>query len=446
MEENFPVTSKDDLIKDLMQGCRPVAAFRIGVEHEKFIFDQITLKRASYEEGIRKILYGLQDFGWRPIFEDDVLIALQKGSASVSLEPAGQLELSGSPLRSLHETAKELHDHLKEVKRIIEPLGFIATGLGCDPVSKRDELPWMPKDRYRIMRAYMPEKGKHGLDMMTSTCTVQVNLDFSSEQDMVRKFRLGLALQPVATALFANSSLSQGQPNGFECFRRFIWAHTDPDRCGLLNFVFEESMGFERYIDYMLDVPMYFVYRKGKYIDAAGQSFKDFLRGSLPAYPGHLATLQDWHDHLTVAFPEVRLKRYLEMRGADAGSEAHVNALPAFWTGLLYDEQSLNAACDLVSEWTVEDLQMLYQKVAKEGLATSLRGQSFQEIARVCLSLAREGLDRRALKNQSGQDESIYLAYVEDIIRSGKTAAQKLLEDYHASGGDMRQVLSSRQF
>lgn len=446
MEKSPVITSRDDLIRDLFQGCKPAAEFKIGIEHEKFIFEHSSLKRVSYKGGIETILQSLQDFGWNAVFEHEFLIALQKGSSFVSLEPAGQLELSGSPLLSLHETAKELHQHLKELKAVMEPLGFIAVGLGCDPLSKQDELPWIPKERYRIMRAYMPEKGPHGLDMMTNTCTVQVNLDFSSEQDMVRKFRVGLALQPLVTALFANSSLSQGYPNGFESYRRFIWQHTDPDRCGLLGFVFEDSMGFERYVDYMLDVPLYFVYREGQYINAAGQSFKDFLKGSLPAYSGHFPTLQDWHDHLTVAFPEVRLKYYLEMRGADGGLESHISALPAFWTGLLYDEESLNSACDLIRNWTRPDLEMLYEKVAREGLSTSLQGQSLNEIAHVCLTLAHQGLKRRAIKNQQGQDESIYLSYLEEIVHSGETPAQKLMKDFQSTRGDLKKVLEAHSF
>lgn len=446
MEKSLPTLSRDDLILDLARGCKATTEFKIGVEHEKFIFERSSLTRVPYQGGIETILQNLQQFGWKTVFEHGQLIALQKGSSFVSLEPAGQLELSGTPLFSLHETAQELHQHLQEVKSVLKPLGFIAVGLGCDPASKRDDLPWMPKGRYRIMRDYMSQKGRHGLDMMTNTCTVQVNLDFSSEEDMVHKFRVGLALQPLVTALFANSSLSQGRPNGFESYRRFIWQHTDPDRCGLLDFVFDVSMGFERYVDYMLDVPMYFVYQNGQYIPAAGQSFRDFLKGVLPAWPGHFPTLQDWHDHLTVAFPEVRLKHYLEMRGADGGLERHINALPAFWTGLLYDEESLSAACDLISQWKQPDLEVLYERVPREGLSSLLQGQSLRDIARVCLDLSHKGLKRRALKNQQGQDETIYLSYLEEIIHSGKTPAQKLIEDFQSTGGNLGEILETHSF
>jgi glutamate--cysteine ligase len=446
MEENTLINSKEDLIRDLMRGCKPVEEFKIGVEHEKFIFEEKTLSRLPYKRGIEEILKKLQDCGWQGIYEQDNLIALEKGLAFVSLEPAGQLELSGSPLSSLHDTAYELHQHLKELKEILKSSGSIAVGLGYDPLSNLHALSWVPKERYQIMRSYMPRKERYGLEMMANTCTVQVNLDFCSEKDMVRKFRVGLALQPVATALFAHSSLKGGEPNGFQSFRKFIWEHTDPDRCGLLDFVFEEEMGFERYVDYMLDVPMYFVYREGRYLNAAGQSFKDFLKGSLPAYPRHFPFLKDWHDHLTVAFPEVRLKHYLEMRGADSGLEDHINALPAFWTGLLYDERALDLATALIEEWSLEELKNLYSKVAREGLNATIQGKSLREIAHICLAWAKDGLQRRAITNCHHEDESIYLLYLEEIVASGKNPARKLLEDFNFFKGDMKEVFKKRTF
>ena len=438
--------TREDLILDLAQGCKPREKFRIGVEHEKFIFDSRTLNRVPYEEGIEKILQGLEDLGWVGLFENAHLIALQKGEAFVSLEPGGQLELSGAPLSSLHETSAELQRYLKELQKVMSPLGFIAVGIGTDPLSKREDIPWMPKERYGIMRDYMPLKGQHGLDMMTATCTVQVNLDFSSEQDMVRKFRVGLALQPLATALFAHSSLTRGRPNGFQSFRRFIWKHTDPDRCGFLRFVFEESMGFERYVDYMLEVPLYFVRRAGHFINVAGHSFKDFLEGKLQGLEGEFPTLEDWNDHLTVAFPEVRLKKYLEMRGADGGLADHIQALPAFWTGLLYDEQALEATYALIKEWSFQEIKTLYDQVDVQGLATKVKGQTLKEVAQVCLKWTREGLQRRALKDAQGQDESWYLGYLDEVIASGKTAADHALDLFHRLQGDPQKLLEAFRF
>ena len=326
--------------------------WRIGTEHEKFVFHLETLESAPYEGawGIRALLEGLTRFGWEPVLENGNPIALAKSDCNISLEPGGQLELSGAPLETIHQTCDEVHTHLAEVKEVAGELGVGLVGLGFHPRARRDEIPWMPKGRYRIMRDYMPKRGALGLDMMVRTCTVQVNLDFESEADMIRKMRVGLALQPVATALFANSPFVEGKPSGYYSYRSHIWEDTDPDRCGILPFVFEDGMGFERYVDYVLDVPMYFVYRDGRYIDASGQSFRDFLDGRLPALPGEKPMMSDWEDHLTTLFPEVRLKRYIEMRGADGGPWRRLCALPALWVGLLYDRGALDAACELIGD------------------------------------------------------------------------------------------------
>ena len=441
-QESSVCLSHHDLIQDLIQGCKPSSEFKIGVEHEKFIFQKNTLARVSYENGILPILQGLQAWGWEALYEGDFLIALVRGRASISLEPGGQLELSGAPLPSLHDTAQELRTHFRELVPLLDSLGFMAVGLGYDPVSQRDQVPWMPKQRYQIMKNYMPSKGIHGLDMMTRTCTVQVNLDLSSEQDMIRKFRVALALQPLATALFSCSPFSEGKPNGFLSFRRFIWEHTDPDRCGLLDFVFSPSMGFESYVAYMLDVPMYFVRREGQYMSAAGQSFRDFLKGSLRAYLGQCPTLEDWHDHLTVAFPEVRLKKgFLEMRGADGGSEVHLNALPAFWVGLFYDETALKQVSQLIGDWDVQDLRDAYAAVARQGLNVCIQGQRLREWGKMVLRLARDGLHRRGLINQQGYDESIYLTYLDKILETGQTAAHTLLDRYQKKEGRISDIL-----
>src|SRR5579863_361100 len=356
-----PITDKRQLVEYLASGAKSPEAWRIGTEHEKFVFRRGDHRRVPYEgpDGILALLEGLKRFGWKPVLDAGNLVALSNDGGAISLEPGGQFELSGAPLRTLHQTCDEVHEHLRQVSVVGEELGIGLLGLGFDPVSRRDEVPWMPKGRYAVMRRYMPLKGKLGLDMMLRTCTVQVNLDFADEADMVRKFRVGLALQPVAVALFANSPFVEGKPSGFVSYRGHVWTDTDPDRTGLLPFVFEQGFGYERYVDYMLDVPMYFVYRDGRYIDVAGQSFRDFLAGRLPGFPGEHPTLGDWNDHLTTAFPEVRLKRYLEMRGADGGPWRRLCALPALWTGLLYDQKSLDGAADLVADWTADERETL---------------------------------------------------------------------------------------
>ncbi|HTC18708.1 MAG TPA: glutamate--cysteine ligase, partial [Stellaceae bacterium] len=352
-----PITDKRQLIDFLASGAKPPEDWRIGTEHEKFVFRRTDLKRAPYDgrDGILALLEGLMRFGWELVHDADKVVGLAHDDAGISLEPGGQFELSGAPLKNLHETCAELHLHLRQVREVAEELDLGMLGMGFDPLSKREAVPWMPKRRYAIMRDYMPKKGKLGLDMMLRTCTVQVNLDFASEADMVAKFRVGLALQPIATALFAASPFTEGKPNGFLSYRSQVWTDTDPDRCGILPFVFEKGMGFERYVDYMLDVPMYFVYRDGRYTDVAGQSFRDFLKGKLPGMPGATPVMSDWSDHLTTVFPEVRLKKFLEMRGADGGPWRRLCALPAFWTGLLYDRAALDQAEQLISSWTQDD-------------------------------------------------------------------------------------------
>ncbi len=432
---NAPVVQdKTPLIEHLLQGCKPAADWRIGTEHEKFGFRLADLRPLPYdgETSVRAMLEGLRRFGWKAVMEGDKLIALRGDNHdSITLEPGGQLELSGAPLDNIHQTCAEVHTHLKQVKTVAEEIGAGFLGMGFQPKWAREDMPWMPKGRYRIMRRYMPQVGELGLDMMLRTCTVQVNLDFSSEADMVQKFRVSLALQPLATALFANSPFSEGRPNGYLSWRSHIWTRTDPRRSGMLPFVFEDGMGFERWVDYLLDVPMYFVYRNGEYIDASGQSFRDFMQGRLPALPGELPTLQDWEDHMTTCFPEVRLKRYLEMRGADGGPWHRLCALPAFWTGLLYDREALDAAWDLVRPWSAEQRQRLREEVPQRGLKAEIGGRSLREVAMDVLALAEQGLRNRKRLNPQGRDEHIYLDSLWRIAEQGITPAERKLRAFH---------------
>jgi glutamate--cysteine ligase len=437
-KQGAPIESKDQLVAYLEAGCKPVADWRIGTEHEKFVFDQESLAPLPYEaagggpKSIRSILEQLAErFGWTLIQEDGKPIALTKAGCNITLEPGGQFELSGAALETIHQTCDEVHTHLYEVKEICGPAGVGMIGLGFAPTWTRGEVPWMPKGRYAIMKAQMQRKGTLGLDMMLRTCTVQTNLDFASEADMVEKFRVSLALQPVATALFANSPFVEGKPSGFLSYRSHVWTDTDPDRTGVPQFVFEEGMGFERYVDYVLDVPMYFVYRNGRYIDAAGQSFRDFLEGRLPALPGETPYISDWADHLTTLFPEVRLKTFLEMRGADGGPWKRLCALPAFWVGLLYDAEAQDAAAQLIAGWTAEDHQRLRAEVPRLGFATAAPGGgTMKELAARALDISAKGLKRRARLDAAGESEVHFLNTLREIVDSGQTPAERKLALY----------------
>ncbi len=427
-----PITDKRQLVAWFEAGNKPPEQWRIGTEHEKFAFSLDDYRRLPYDgpRGIRALLEGLTRFGWQPVLEHGNPIALTKGDCNISLEPGGQFELSGAPLETIHQTCDEVNSHLDEVKAVCAELGAGMLGIGFDPKWRRDDIPWMPKGRYKIMRDYMPKRGTLGLDMMTRTCTVQVNLDYASEADMVKKFRVSLALQPLATALFAASPFTEGRPNGFKSYRSWIWTDTDPDRCGILPFVFERGMGFERYVDYLLDVPMYFVYRDGEYVDASGQSFRDFIKGKLPALPGEIPALGDFADHVSTVFPEVRLKRYLEMRGADGGPFRRLCALPALWVGLLYDELPLDAAWDLIKDWTLEEHEYLRREVPRQALDLPFRGRALRDVALDVLAMAREGLRRRARTSSMGEDESHFLDTLFGIAGSGRTLADELLEEF----------------
>jgi glutamate--cysteine ligase len=436
-----------ELLDYMASGSRPAEQWRLGTEHEKFGFTREDLRPLPYagERGIQAILTALAEkYHWTPVLEQGLPIALlDDAGASITLEPGGQLELSGALLDTLHDTCREVNTHLKQVKSVCAPLNIAFLGMGFNPKWRREDMEWMPKARYRIMREYMKKVGTMGQDMMSRTCTVQVNLDFSSEADMVQKFRVALALQPVATALFANSPFTEGKVNGYLSYRSRIWEDTDPDRTGMLPFVFEDGMGFERYVDYMLDVPMYFVYRDGNYINAAGQSFRDFLAGRLPALPGERPTIKDWEDHLTTTFPEVRLKRFLEMRGADGGPWGQLCALPAFWVGLLYHQPALDAAWDISRDWSMEERLKLRHDVPRLGLHATIRGRSVQSLALELIQLAGAGLRDRQRLNAVGDNETGFLEPLQLTAASGKTPAEiKLDRFHHAWRGSVDPVFS----
>jgi glutamate--cysteine ligase len=439
-----------DMTGWLAEGCKPKADWRVGAEHEKFGFRMGSHEPVAYygDNGIEALLKGLMRFGWEGVYEDadkgQVLIALERGMANISLEPGGQFELSGAPLETMHQICQETGRHLEEVKTVADELGLGFLGLGFAPEWRREDVPIMPKGRYDIMRAYMPKVGSLGLDMMLRTCTVQANLDFDSEADMVAKFRTSLALQPIATALFANSPFTEGKPNGYLSYRAHIWTDTDPDRTGLLDFVFEDGFGFERYARYALDVPMYFAKRNGRYVDLSGKSFRKFVEGGLDELPGQRATMKDWADHTTTIFPEVRLKQYLEMRGADSGPWSRICALPALWTGVFYDSAALAAAWDLCKDWTTEDRLKLREDVTRLGLKASVAGRSVQDVAKDLIAIARQGLKNRNRLDGGFADETGYLGEIEAIAESGITPAEHLLELYHGPWkGDVSRVFEA---
>jgi glutamate--cysteine ligase len=450
---NPVIEAKSQLVEYIEAGSKPDrSSWRIGSEHEKFIFyrpdnSALSYKAQGDKPGVEDVIKAFVSRGWMPVEENGYLIAALKDGASITLEPGGQFELSGAPLKTIHDTCNETTAHLRASQEIGEQLNIGFLGMGFHPTLKREEIPVMPKARYDIMRAYMPKKGNLGLDMMLRTCTVQVNLDFASEADMVEKFRIGLALQPLATALFANSPLKEGQSNGMRSFRSQVWTDTDPDRCGMLPFVFEDGMGFERWVDHVLDVPMYFTKRGDKYVDASGQSFRDFMKGELPALPGELPTMKDWEDHLTTLFPEVRLKTFLEMRGADGGPWSRLCALPAFWVGLLYDAGAQAATLDIIKNWSVAELEKLRLDAPVEGLNASIGGQSLQVIGKEVLAVANEGLKARAALSISGDSEQGFLNSLHESVETGMVPADQVLADLNGPWqGDLSKVFSELSY
>ncbi|MCA0847551.1 glutamate--cysteine ligase [Salipiger thiooxidans] len=447
-----PIEHPSQLAEYLAAGSKPKSDWRIGTEHEKFGYLTDTHEPLPYDgpRSIRAVLEGLRDrYGWAPVEEGGHLIGLTKDGANVSLEPGGALELSGAPLETIHQTCDEVNEHLREVKSIADAIGVGFIGLGAAPEWSHEEMPLMPKGRYKLMDAYMGRVGTTGTTMMRRTCTVQVNLDFGSETDMVKKMRVALALQPVATALFANSPFFEGAPNGMKSYRSYVWRHLDADRTGMLPFVFEDGFGFERYVDYALDVPMYFVYRDGKYIDALGMSFRDFMKGKLPALPGEIPTLSDWADHLTTIFPEARLKKFIEMRGADGGPWRRLCALPAFWVGLTYDSTALDAAWDLVKDWDAPTREALRIAAADQALDARVENIHMHELARRTVEIAEAGLKARACTGAGGllPDETHFLNALKESLDSGKVLADELLDHYRGDwGGDLGRIYAQYSY
>mgnify|MGYP001433787950 FL=1 len=432
-----PVTDRAQLIEWFAERGKPKSAWRIGTEHEKFLFRKNSFKPVAYEggQGVGELLRLLEEqYDMQPIIEKGLIIGLKSDDGgSITLEPGGQLELSGAPLESLHETCAETGAHLRQMREITQQLELCMLGVGFQPLWQRRDISWMPKGRYKIMREYMPKRGQLGLDMMLRSCTVQVNLDYEDERDMVRKFRTSLALQPIATALFANSPFKDGQPSGLKSTRAEAWTDTDPDRCGVPGFVFDDDFGYARWVDYILDVPMYFLHRGEDYLDVSGLSFRDFMAGSLPGFEGQFPSMADFEDHVTTAFPEVRLKGYLEMRGADGGSWGNICALPALWVGLLYDDGALDAAESLIKGITASDVEAARMAVAKDGLQAEMAGRSVHKIAHEVLEIAEAGLKSRKLLDSKGEDERKYLAPLQEIVKSGKTYADEMLDKYYSA-------------
>jgi len=445
------ITQKSQMVGWLASQAKEQSLWRIGTEHEKFLFHKVDNRPVGYEgeRGIQTILKRLQaEYQMTPIMEKGHIIGLKDNQGgSITLEPGGQLELSGAPLENLHQTCKETGAHLNQMKHVISDLEIGMLGLGFQPIWGRDDISWMPKGRYKIMREYMPKRGNLGLDMMLRSCTVQVNLDYADERDMVRKFRTSLALQPVATALFANSPFKDGKLSGLKSTRAHVWTDTDPDRCGVPEIVFDSGFGYEAWIDYILDVPMYFLHRGDDYLDVSGLSFAEFMAGRLTGFEGQYPLLHDFEDHITTAFPEVRLKGYLEMRGADSGSWNNICALPALWVGTLYDDEALARAEALVADIGAQDVENARYSAAKDGLAGKFGEHMMLDIAQKFVDIASDGLKARNRLDDSGMDERGFLSPLKSILKSRKTNADLMIEAFKGEWqGDINKVFVNHDF
>ena len=441
-EKNPEITHKSQLIEYFEMGSKPAEKWGIGTENEKFLFRQNDFKRLSFDEdtGISDILNQMQNDGWVPITEGEKTIGLRKNGASITLEPGGQFELSGENFKTIRQTFNETRRHFEELNEICLKYGFFSLPLGVDPLSPLAKVPWVPKERYRWMKNYMPRKGALGLEMMTNTASIQVNLDYASETDMVKKMRISQALQPIVTAIFANSPFSNGKPNGYLSYRAHIWDHTDPDRCGFLPFIFDKGFGFERWTDYLLDIPMYFIYRDSNYFPANGFTFREFFEGKHSLKP----TMEDWETHVSTVFPDVRLKQFIEMRGADANCASHIAALSALWVGLLYDHQSLEEAYELISEWNTDTLRELRSQVPVKALNAESGNLHAGIISKQIYRMALDGLNRRA-ESRGIENESRFLEPVREITDSGITLAEMLLQRYNVTKESLPELVYNWQ-
>ena len=431
--------NKNHLIEYFFAGVKSKNNLKIGVEHEKFVLNKNSLQPISYDEnhGIKNILEKFTKIGWTPSYDDNqkTIIALKKGKEAITLEPGGQIELSGDQLDNIHETCEETTNHLRDLKKIGDEFNFILLGMGVEPNLKLDDFPWMPKQRYTIMRKYMEQVGTLGHHMMKRTCTNQVNIDYSSEEDMVNKLRLMLNLEAIATAIFSNSPFDRGKISKYKSLRSHFWHHTDPDRTGLLPFVFEKGFNFEKYTDYALNVPMYFIKRDHKYIDMTHYTFKDFLEGKCTDITQEVS-LKDWEDHLTTLFPQARLKRYLEIRSMDACNWDLICSQPAFWIGILYDDEILDKIKEITEDWTEEDRQYLNQRVPEEGLKTVFKERKLIAFAQYFFELSKKGLKKRNRFSKNGEfDESIHMKDLEDNLEKECSPADCLINKYNTTWG-----------
>jgi len=439
--DNTPIEGKQALIDHLAGGSKPAEKWRIGTEHEKFPFYIKGNRPVPYggAKGIRTLLEGMQAMlGWEAIIDEGNIIGLVEptGRGAISLEPGGQFELSGAALENVHQVCREVNAHLAQVREIAAPLGIGFLGVGASPLWRLEETPIMPKSRYQIMSDYMPQVGSNGLDMMYRTSTIQVNLDYGSESDMRRKMQVAMKLQPVATALFAASPFQEGRPSGYLSWRSHIWRGTDNNRSGILPFVFNADFGFADYVEWALDVPMYFVLRDGHYHKATHVTFRQFMDGALVGHvPAPQATIGDWTNHLSTLFPEVRLKQFLEMRGADGGPWRRICALPAFWVGLLYDASALDEAQSLTRDWTLGEVLDMRNNVPVQGFKTPFRSTDLLNLARQALTIARKGLENRNRLNESGRNETHFLDCLDELVLGRASEAEKMLSQYHSVWG-----------
>ena len=414
--------NKNLLVKIFSEGCKEKIKWKIGTEHEKFGFKKKSLEPINFQD-IQQIFLKLSNkYNWEKVFEDSNLIALKKNNASITLEPGGQIELSGAPMKNLFETCKEVNQHQSELDDICKSMEIDFLGMGLLPKWKLNKIKLMPKKRYKIMSEYMPQVGSKGLDMMFRTATIQANYDFSSESDMVKKMRVSQSLQPIIIALYANSPFVDGKITNYKSFRSFIWTKTDKKRCGILPFIYDNSFSFERYVDYLLDIPMYFIIRDNEYINMTKYTFRNFLEKKV--LKKIEPNLEDWKIHLTTVFPEVRLKTFIELRGADGGPWSRVCALPAFWTGILYDKKNLNEIWTKISHWDYSGIVNFYENVRRDGLNTfTPDGEKLSDFTKTILNQSGEGLVRRNIKTDRG-NESIFLEPLKKILESGKSPAE----------------------